>query len=140
MPAVGIGAFGLAAVGTAIGVAARPGPPDSGRAEARPTVHTFEIQGDVAGLVPNVESNLDLTIENTTKADISVTGLDVDVGDPVGDCSADDLVVGEIQVPISVPKAGEVEITVRVRLADDVDETCQGVRWPLVYTATARRQ
>jgi len=139
MVAVGGGAFGLAAVGTAIGVAARPGPPDRGGDGVRPAVHTFEIQGDVAGLVPNVESSLDLTIENTTRADIMVTGLDVDVGDPVGECSADDLVVGEIRLPISVPAAGEVEVTVWVSLADDVHETCQGVRWPLVYAATAGR-
>ncbi len=100
---------------------------------------TFDISGSVDGLLPTIEATLPLLLENPERRAIAVVSLDVEVGDPDGACAADDLVLRLPALPIIVPGRGELVVDVVAELADDVDDSCQGIVWPLTWSGTAER-
>lgn len=129
-------AVAAALSGAAVALAAPPnGPPDRDGG----TTRTFDVTGTVDGLLPTVQRDLPVLLESPYRFDVDVVTIDVDVGDPPGDCDAVDLLVSPPQVPVTVPARSEVTLVGSAALAADAPDACQGAVWPLTWTATATR-
>lgn len=109
------------------------------------------LEGRVAGLYPGAVVDLPVEVRNPAQAEIMVTSLAVEVGEPgprsapevAGACGPDSLTVGssaapgggDVAVRVPVPIGGSATIAVPVALRADAPSACQGVSFPLTYRA-----
>ncbi len=90
-------------------------------------------------MLPLVERQLEIKIENDERFDIVVETLTIEVADAGPGCDAANLLLGSAPVPFGVPGRSDVTVTVAASLRADADNQCQARTFPLLYQATATR-
>ena len=120
-----------------IGVAAVAKPGD----EAKPGGgNEFEISGTVHGyLYPAVDQVLPVKIENPFNKDIEVTSVTITVGDASPTCTASNLTVGDVPLPVQIAAGEDLVIEVPIALGSDAANGCQGAVFPIAYEGVATR-
>jgi len=105
------------------------------------TIEDITDGGD--GLLPGTGQARRLLLTNPNDFEVSLTDLTVTVGTPVAaagrpvdGCTAGYLHVEPLDRAVLVPGSGSTEVALTVRLAADSPDACQGVHFPLTYSAT----
>ena len=97
------------------------------------------VSGSVTGLFPGAHKALAVIVKNTTHVAIRVTRLSATVGNASATCAGANLSVGSFNGSRRVPASGSATITLPVTMSHAAGDACQGVHFPLHYSATATR-
>ena len=135
--------------GAGTGRAGGSKPPGGGTKPGTDSPRTFEIKGDVTGvLYPTVVNDLPVKIENPYSFPIEITTASVTVGTE-GSCSPQHLWInglqpsasGQISLPAGqqVPANGDVTYLVPAELKNSAGDECQNTVYSLTYAAKAGR-
>ncbi|MGH2418144.1 MAG: hypothetical protein ACRDFY_07400 [Candidatus Limnocylindria bacterium] len=108
------------------------GLPPPGRA-----ADAFTVAGQVDGLYPGAAMALDALVTNPHPFAIRVTSIAVRVDDASAGCPGSVLEVGGSEVSVVVAGGGTADIPLVIRMDVSASDACQGVTWPLAFSATA---
>jgi hypothetical protein len=99
---------------------------------------TFTISGSVRGLYPGRTVSLVLTVRNPLKSAITVREITTTVHNASTRCASANLQVKKFSGALVV-KAGKTrKATIHATMAKSAPNSCQGARFPLRYTGSAR--
>jgi hypothetical protein len=107
-------------------------------ARVAPSAHAaLRASGHVRGLYPGAVTWMRVTVRNVTKVRLRVTELRATVGTPNDGCLSSMLRVRPLRSQPVVAAHGSIKVRVRVRLRRIAPDACQGVRFPLTFSAKA---
>ena len=135
-------AIGLAGAGLLVAAAgfasAHPGsgsPPTGGASRAG-----FSISGSASGLYPGETAPLTLTVTNPQPFNIQVNSIKTTVGAASASCKGSLLAVGGLSGVLMVPADGTATTAVQTTFSHTAPDACQGVLFPLSFTAKGQQQ
>ncbi len=111
-----------------------------GRLAGRPieSTPTFQLSGSVDGLFPGQATSLGVSVANPFSFDIEITSVHARVAD-VGGCVGSNVRIPPFSGSARVTAGREALIPLPVLLDRATPDSCQGVSFPITYTASARR-
>ena len=95
----------------------------------------LRISGHVRGLFPGAKVWMPVRVRSVTGVSIRLTGLRATVGAPSVDCPSSMLRVRPLREQPVVAARRTLHVRLRVRLRRIAPEACQGVRFPLTFSA-----
>jgi hypothetical protein len=113
-------------------------PSSSGGGGGVPTqAAKFSVSGSASGAYPGGNLPLPLTVTNQYPFAITVTSISIQVGNATSNCPAANLTPMNFTGSLAVPANGTASVTLGVMMVSGAPNACQGVTFPLTYTATA---
>jgi hypothetical protein len=104
-----------------------------------------DISGAAVELTPGAEGTRKVRLSNPNSVDIIVESLSAVPGQPldatqnrVKDCPAGVLTVVPLEDLVEIPAGGAVEVTMKVKVAEDVPAACSDLVFPLTYSGRAK--
>jgi LPXTG-motif cell wall-anchored protein len=96
----------------------------------------FTLTADYAGLFPNAEVSVPVTVRNPHGYELAVHTADVVVGDAGPSCPAANLEASSYAGDVVAPPHGDATIPVRMHMLATAPDACQGATFPLRFTAS----
>lgn len=97
----------------------------------------FEVSGTVGGLYPGAVVVFDAEIGNPFNVTIVVTGVRAVASDASPDCSGDLVDVADTTADTVIVAGSTGLVVLTITMDPDAPDACQGVGFPLAFTATA---
>jgi hypothetical protein len=100
----------------------------------------FQISGQVSGLYPGAQKQLNLSVSNPNNFPINVTSLAVTVGGPgVVGCAQSNVAVTNFSGSLIVAKNATVTKSLPINMLSSAPDQCRGATFPLTFGGTAEK-
>jgi hypothetical protein len=100
----------------------------------------FQISGQVSGLYPGAQKQLNLSVSNPNNFAINVTALTVTVGSPgVVGCAQSNVAVTNFSGSLIVAKNATVTKSLPINMLSSAPDQCRGATFPLTFGGTAEK-
>jgi hypothetical protein len=100
----------------------------------------FQISGQVSGLYPGAQKQLNLSVSNPNNFAINVTSLTVTVGSPgVVGCAQSNVAVTNFSGSLIVAKNATVTKSLPINMLSSAPDQCRGATFPLTFGGTAEK-
>jgi hypothetical protein len=100
----------------------------------------FQISGQVSGLYPGAQKQLNLSVSNPNNFPINVTSLAVTVGSPgVVGCAQSNVAVTNFSGSLIVAKNATVAKSLPINMLPSAPDQCRGATFPLTFGGTAEK-
>jgi hypothetical protein len=134
---VGLVTLAAAAAGTALPFPSRDAARRPAPAQAGPAVH---LSGHVHGLFPGLTTTLRVRLQNRRRFAIFVRTVAVRVGSGRRGCPARVVRVRPFHGRLTVAARRTRTLGLRISMAQAAPDACRGARFPLRFSAVARRR
>jgi hypothetical protein len=100
----------------------------------------FQISGQVSGLYPGAQKQLNLGVSNPNNFAINVTTLTVTVGSPgVVGCAQSNVAATSFTGSLIVAKNATVTKSLPINMLPSAPDQCRGATFPLTFGGTAEK-
>ena len=96
----------------------------------------FVLSANLSGLYPNVDADFPVSVSNPKDFAIAVHSATVAIGDASPSCTAANLSARSFSGNVVVPADGSTTFPIHLHMAASAPNACQGVTFPLTFTAT----
>jgi hypothetical protein len=132
-----LASIAAAAAGTALPLPDREAAPQRAPEQAAPALR---LSGDVDGLFPGVVTTLRVRVQNRRPFPVLVRSLAVRVGSGRRGCPARVVRVRPFRGRLAVAARRSRTVALRISMARTAPDACRGARFPLRFSAVARRR
>jgi hypothetical protein len=119
---------------TAAGYAALGGADQGPRPRAKiQPASPVRVSGNTSDLFPGVRTALPIKVRNLTAGPVKLQWVEATVGETKGACGAAYLNTERIWPRQRIPARGRINLVIPITLASQAPDSCQGVKFPLLY-------
>ena len=96
----------------------------------------FELSGNFTGLYPDADLVVPVTVHNPQRYAVMVTTATIVIGDATAQCGAANLSADRFSGGIMLDAKASTTIPIRMHMAANAPDACQGVTFPLSFNAS----